>query len=266
MAANGPKTDCQVSAGTQQDVVRRRHRFAPVAGTPTRWNRRSAWGRSTTPATTTDAGGNPARPISMLSPGATCRFAAVCWATSTPESAPARVRNLGREQRSVAGRKAHNHPRTCGLGAAACRRRQPAGRPELNGGLRRRALGRPDQPVDGRDVATWLQLNLPVDPDTPHRTVGHGRPGVGEERTERGEQRHGDRDSGGGAGDPAGLVAQQPADPQPDHPRCSRSVRRIRRLGDPAVAHGPAAGQAAGDGGSWVAITKPAPPLVRGLE
>ena len=44
------------------------------------------------PATVTDAARQPARPMVMVSPGAACRLAAVCWASSTPLSAPARVR------------------------------------------------------------------------------------------------------------------------------------------------------------------------------
>ena len=62
------------------------------AGAPTFWNRESAWGTSTTPSTTTVTGGIAGRPIATLSPGATCRLAAVCWAVNTPWSAPSRVR------------------------------------------------------------------------------------------------------------------------------------------------------------------------------
>jgi hypothetical protein len=57
-------------------------------GAPTFWKRESAWGRSTTPATVTMAGGAPVRPMLSLSPGATRRFAAVCWANNTPVGDP----------------------------------------------------------------------------------------------------------------------------------------------------------------------------------
>ena len=56
------------------------------------WNSESAWGRSTIPSTLRSTGAMPARPICTVSPGAACRLAAVCWARSTPPSAPTRVR------------------------------------------------------------------------------------------------------------------------------------------------------------------------------
>ena len=43
--------------------------WAPT-GAPTFWNRESAWGRSTTPSTTTSTGAMPARPMWTVSPGA----------------------------------------------------------------------------------------------------------------------------------------------------------------------------------------------------
>lgn len=61
-------------------------------GAPTFWNRESACGRSTTPATVTFAGPVPGRLMVTVSPAATCRFAAVCWAIRTPEAAPVSCR------------------------------------------------------------------------------------------------------------------------------------------------------------------------------
>ncbi len=61
-------------------------------GAPTFWNSESACGRSTTPETCTVAGPVPGSLMVMLSPGATCRFAAVCWANRMPDEAPVSCR------------------------------------------------------------------------------------------------------------------------------------------------------------------------------
>jgi hypothetical protein len=62
-------------------------------GAPTFWNSESACGRSTTPATVSVTGGRPGRVMVIVEPGAACRFAAVCWASSTPVPAPVSVRS-----------------------------------------------------------------------------------------------------------------------------------------------------------------------------
>jgi len=65
--------------------------WAPT-GAPTCWNSESMAGRSTTPSILTPAGRIPARPTITLSPGRACRFAAVCWNSTTPSPRPDSVR------------------------------------------------------------------------------------------------------------------------------------------------------------------------------
>ena len=61
-------------------------------GAPTAWNIESRLGRLTMPWTRTRSGGSPGRATLTSVPTVACRFAAVCWASTTPSRAPSSER------------------------------------------------------------------------------------------------------------------------------------------------------------------------------
>ena len=130
----------------------------------------------------TVAGDRPARPIVTVSPGAACRLAAVCWASSTPLSAPARVRSSPGKASAVARGQAEHHAGAGGLGGAA---RWSAASPstwcEADRQRVRGARGRRDEVERPRRVGAGLRPG----PASPRRRRGRpGRswwPGGGEE-------------------------------------------------------------------------------------
>ena len=127
---------------------------------PTVWNSESAVGRSTTPSTRTRAGAPPTRPIEIVSPGAAWRFAAVCWASSTPVAAARRAcaRVPGNAARVAVGQPEHLARagalrRPAGVALEPGRRRRKPTRQRLRGRRgaaaprpRRRAASRPAGP------------------------------------------------------------------------------------------------------------------------
>ncbi len=115
-----------------------------------------------------------------VSPGATWRLAAVCWATSTPLPArPGRGSRQGR--RPVVVGQAEDDARSGGLRRATGGGLEPrgGGRSRPSGGLDERVGG--DRRLEPGQVGAGLGLDLPIDGDVADGAPGHGCLGGGEE-------------------------------------------------------------------------------------
>ena len=227
--ASGANRSVQRPSGSRTTLSGGAVGWAP-GGAPTVWNRALASGRSTTPSTGTVAVDPPERVIVTVSPGATPRLAAVCWASSTPASAPTRVRSSrGKVARYPSGRPSD---------------RRRAGRPGDAPG----AGGEPVDPFEadrqrvrgdrvGADevehrgrVRSGLDLDLPVHSDVPDGPGGHG--GCGRRRGRR-------------RGSPAGPPRRRPRTPSPRAGRLADAGAPPAQssAATPSGRHRPAAGR-----------------------
>ena len=196
-------------------------------------------GRSTTPATVTVAGGSPARPMVIVSPG---RRAG--WPRSAGPAAPRCRRRPGcaaRPGKPCGSRRAARAPRAAPVvwvrRAAWWRsaRRSwpnPTGSAVTVPGAARTASRTAAGSAPGW---TWTCQSTR---DVADRARGHGGLRGGEERPEAREQRHRDRDPGRRPR-PAGPARRRsrPGQPEPDQPLTIAIPRGVRRAARRRIAH-----------------------------